>query len=193
MKFSGDDLKKKLNIGCGFNKKPGYINIDKMAECKPDQQVDLEKPWPFEDSTIHEVLANHVLEHVGETTASFLFVIKELYRVCANEALVKIQVPHHNHWTFHSDPTHVRKILPETFKLFDKKENQFCIDNNYANTPLGIYCNVDFELIEATASYDEPWLSRIQNDLVTNYDLQFASKHYTNVISQWNIVLRVRK
>lgn len=191
MNISG--ARSKLNLGCGFNKKPGYINVDKMADCNPDQVVDLEKPWPFPDNSIDEVLANHVLEHVGETTESFLSIMKELYRVCANEAVIKIQVPHHNHWTFHSDPTHVRKILPETFKLFDKKENQFCIENNFANTPLGIYCGVDFDLVEATASYDEPWLSRIQNNLITNYDLQFASKHYTNVISQWNIVLKVRK
>jgi hypothetical protein len=184
---------KKLNIGCGFSKIEGYWNIDKMSDCNPDQVVDLEKPWPFQDNSISEILASHVLEHLGQETDQFLLIMKEMYRVCQDGAKIMIQVPHHNHWTFHSDPTHVRKILPETFLLFDQKENRFHVENGHANTPLGLYCKVDFQLVKAVPYYDEPWATRIKNQTITSYDLQFAAAHYTNVIFQWDIELRVRK
>jgi hypothetical protein len=183
----------KLNIGCGFNKLNGYLNIDKMPSCNPDQVVDLEGAWPFADNSVIEIQASHVLEHLAASTDVFLSLMQEIYRVCANNALIFIQVPHYQHWTFHSDPTHVRKILPETFKLFDQEQNRFHIENKHANTPLGIYCNVDFVLEKITPYYDEPWGSRLANAMVTKYDLEFASQHYTNVIYQWDMVLRVRK
>lgn len=183
----------KLNIGCGFSKIPGYLNIDKEAGCEPDQVVDLEKPWPFADSSVSEIRASHVLEHLGQETEVFLLIMKEMYRVCSSGAKILIQVPHHNHWTFHADPTHVRKILPETLKLFDQEENRKTIANGYANTPLGLYCKVDFVLESATPSFDEPWASRIRNQVFSSYDLEFAAQHYTNAIVQWDMVLRVRK
>lgn len=183
----------KLNIGCGFDKKEGYLNIDKMADCEPDQVVDLEGPWPFKDNSVGEISASHVLEHIGQASETFLNIMKEIYRVCADGAKIHIQVPHHDHWTFHSDPTHVRKILPETFILFNQEENRFNIKNKHANTPLGIYCKVDFVLEKSQPYYDEPWATRIKNNLVTGYDLKFAANHYTNVITQWDITLRVRK
>lgn len=183
----------KLNIGCGFNKMAGYLNIDKMPACKPDQVVDLEQPWPFADNSVTEIQASHVLEHLCATTDGFLSLMKEIYRVCAPDAKIILQVPHHEHWTFHSDPTHVRKILPETFRLFDQVENRFHIENGHANTPLGVYCGVDFVLEQSKPFYDEPWGSRLQNGLVTSYDLKFAADHYTNVIYQWEMILRVRK
>jgi|GEM_PF-1906114 len=39
----------KLNIGCGFNKIDGYVNVDAFPDCSPDVLWDLETtPWPFE-------------------------------------------------------------------------------------------------------------------------------------------------
>lgn len=183
----------KLNLGCGFDKLPGYWNIDKEASCEPDQVVDLEGPWPFETNSIEEIRAAHVLEHLGQETQVFLDLMKEMYRVCASGAPIHIQVPHHDHWTFHADPTHVRKIVPEGLKLFDQELNREYIEKKYANTALGIYCQVDFVLEKAVPSFDEPWASRIKNNLVAQYDLNFAANHYTNSIVQWDIVLRVRK
>lgn len=183
----------KLNLGCGFDKIPGYVNIDKEPACEPDKVVDLEGIWPFENNSVQEIRAVHVLEHLGQETKVFLDLMKEMYRVCADGAKINIVVPHHDHWNFHADPTHVRKILPEGLKLFDQELNRFNIENKYANTPLGIYCQVDYVLEKAIPAYDEPWASRIKNNLIANFDLQFASAHYTNAIVQWDMTLRVRK
>ena len=38
----------KFNMGCGFKKLEGYVNVDKYPECSPDMQFDLEVlPWPI--------------------------------------------------------------------------------------------------------------------------------------------------
>lgn len=183
----------KLNLGCGYDKIPGYLNVDKMAICEPDQVVDLEGIWPFKSDSVEEIRAFHVLEHLGQDTDVFLGLMKEMYRVCIDGAKIHIQVPHHDHWTFHADPTHVRKILPEGLKLFDQKLNREYAELKYANTALGIYCGVDYVLEKAVPSFDEPWSSRIKNELIAQYDLNFAASHYNNAIVQWDIILRVRK
>src|SRR4051812_34057053 len=104
----------KLNLGCGNTKLDGFVNCDMQASCNPDRIVDLEVlPWPFADNCADEVVLSHVLEHLGESAKVYLAVIKELYRICAPDAVVRIAVPHPRHDDFLTDPTHVRPVLPE--------------------------------------------------------------------------------
>ena len=75
----------KINLGCGNIKIKGHINIDISEEVKPDRILDLEKKLPFEDNTISEILANHVLEHIN----NFISLMHELHRICKNNAIIK--------------------------------------------------------------------------------------------------------
>ena len=37
---------RKLNLGCGFDKRDGFVNADNFAECEPDIHIDIEQtPW----------------------------------------------------------------------------------------------------------------------------------------------------
>lgn len=133
----------KLNLGCGYNKKQGYVNIDSDLECNPDLCFDLTtKNWPIEDSTVDEVIATHILEHL-EGTAGYLTFWKELYRVCQHDATINIEVPHWKHETFYHDPTHVRAVTPVGIAMFDQQRNQ---TNTDGETKLGFMCRVDFEM-----------------------------------------------
>ena len=91
----------KLNMGCGHNKREGYVNVDMSPVCNPDVVWDLETlPWPWQDNSVDGVLFNHSLEHLGQIARVFLGMMKELYRVCRDGAEIEINVPHPRHDNF---------------------------------------------------------------------------------------------
>ena len=101
----------KLNLGCGNKLLKGYINLDKFNYYKCDVTHDLEKfPYPFKNDSVNEILLSHVLEHIGQQPDTFINIIKELYRICTNNALIIINVPYPRYEEFLSDPKHVRPI-----------------------------------------------------------------------------------
>lgn len=54
----------RLNLGAANRHIPGYISVDIAGEC--DQRADLSAPWPWDDSSVDEVLAFDVVEHIGD-------------------------------------------------------------------------------------------------------------------------------
>ena len=94
----------KLNLGCGYKKKEGYVNVDIDINCKPDMVIDLNTPLPFEDGSVGEVWMDAVVSYINDLT---LF-IKELNRVCCNGAKIEIIAPHFSFGFV--DPYHVRGI-----------------------------------------------------------------------------------
>lgn len=55
----------KLNLGCGDNKIPGYINIDSEKSCKPDLILDIAKRvLPYKRDSVDEILMFHCIEHL---------------------------------------------------------------------------------------------------------------------------------
>jgi hypothetical protein len=107
----------KLHIGCGQDKKEGYLNVDSSSQVKPDKVWNLEKtPLPFKDNSVQEVVANHVLEHI----INFVPLMHDLWRICKKGATIKIKVPFYSAWGQFNDPTHVRFFSPFTFNYFSK-------------------------------------------------------------------------
>ena len=81
----------KLNLGCGSVIMKDFINVDKYNIYNPDIVHDLEIfPYPFKDNSVKEVILSHVLEHIGQIPDVFNKIIKELYRICINNALINI-------------------------------------------------------------------------------------------------------
>jgi hypothetical protein len=184
----------RLNLGCGSSKMPGWVNVDKIAASGPDQVVDLEAlPWPWPDDSVDEVLLAHVLEHLGARTDAYLGIIKELYRVCRNGATVTIIVPHPRHDFFLDDPTHVRTITPDGLVMFSQQQNREWMAKGAANTPLGVYHGVDFAFVSVKDTLDEYWHGRVQRREIKPDELDFAARHYNNVVSQTTIVLKAVK
>lgn len=52
----------KLNLGCGIFYKPGYINVDLFEKSIADQIYDV-RHLSFEDNSVDEIEASHILEH----------------------------------------------------------------------------------------------------------------------------------
>jgi len=171
---------------------PGYCNVDVVGN--PDLHWDLETfPWPWKDDEADEVLLSHVLEHLGQDPRIFIAILKELYRVCRNGALVKVVVPHPRSDHFIADPTHVRAITPMTFEMFSLRQNQEWQQQGGANTPLAQIHGVDFEMISTTSVLDEPYFSLYRNGQITVARLQELERTQNNIVLQIEMILKVVK
>lgn len=185
----------KLNLGCGNKKIDGYINVDKYKTEAVDQVVDLEiTPWPWNENTVDEILLIHVLEHMGQSTNSYLAIIQEIYRVSKSGAILKIHVPHPRSDDFIGDPTHVRAITPQSLMLFNRPLNdEWKQLKNSAATTLAHFLNVDIRIDSVINVLDPFWQNQLSSNKVTESDLDFLSRHQNNIISEWQISCKIYK
>jgi len=178
----------KLNLGSGSKILKGYINVDKFDYYKPDVVHDLETfPYPFKDNSVDEILLSHVLEHIGQTPEIFLKIIKEFYRICHNNSLIKIMVPHPRHDDFISDPTHVRPITILGLQLFDKELNLKWEKQNAANTPLALINNVNFKIQNIKFNLDSNYIKKFKEGKIDNTEVDNDVKRLNNVVKEIEI------
>lgn len=184
----------KLNIGCGFNKLDGYLNVDGFADCAPDLLWNLETtPWPFDDNSVDEVYANHVMEHLGQQTETFFAIVKEIYRVVRHAGEIQINVPHPLHESFITDPTHVRRFTADTFMMLSRANNLDWAARHVNVTMLALMLDVDFETISIVHIYDQYWLRKLKTGEVTYHDLREFTRSQFGVVREIRARLRVNK
>jgi SAM-dependent methyltransferase len=94
----------KLDLGCGKNKREGFLGVDSRDFPGVDQVVDLRGPWPWKDSSVDEVHCSHFVEHL--TAAERIHFVNELHRVLKPGAPAQIIVPHWNSHRAYGDLTH---------------------------------------------------------------------------------------
>jgi len=79
-----------LNIGCGYKKLIGGINVDGFAACEPDVLWDLNKfPYPWKDNSVDKIYAYHIMEHLEDWWGAF----KECARILKDHGTMEIRVP----------------------------------------------------------------------------------------------------
>jgi ubiquinone/menaquinone biosynthesis C-methylase UbiE len=106
----------KLNLGCGPDKKEGYIGVDKVKLPTVDVVHDLNNfPYPFEDNSVDEIYCSHILEHLDD----FNRVMEELWRICKPNALIVIKVPYYKSYLAFSDATHKVWFTEHSFDHFN--------------------------------------------------------------------------
>ena len=111
-------MQKKLNLGCGPDIKRGYINLDFSKFSGVDVIHNLNKyPWPFKNNEFDEVYCSHLLEHLEDLVE----VMKEIKRICKDNAKIVIRVPHFSCGVSYRDPTHKRLFSYFTFDYFTEE------------------------------------------------------------------------
>lgn len=184
----------KLNLGCGFDKREGWLNVDNFAPCEPDQLLDIEAtPWDLPTDRFEHVLLRHVLEHVGADFETFGAVIRELYRVTAPGGRVEVHLPHVRHDSFWIDPTHVRGYMPQTFRMLSKRSNREWAENRANMTLLAEMLDVDFEVERVVHVFDDAWAERIRSGEVAQAEAQALARERWNVIREFHVHMRVVK
>lgn len=124
----------KLNIGCGYDKRKGYINMDITNDVKPDVVHNLLNiPYPFEDNAFDYILMRDVLEHIPKH--KLINVLEELYRISKHNTMWDIRVPFYNNNLANSNLLHYGGFDFNSFNIFlpDKK-----LESSYSNIKLEI-------------------------------------------------------
>ena len=187
-------LMDKLNLGCGFDHRDGYLNSDSFYECKPDVLINIEEtPWAFRDNAFQHILLKHVLEHVGQNYSGFKAIMQELYRITTNQGTIEIHIPHFRHDSFWSDPTHVRAFTLSTFQMMSKALNDEWIKRRANVSMIAYDMNVNFEAVKAIQVYDDHWAQKKQNGSISDEELLAYSDEKWNVLKELQITIKAIK
>ena len=103
----------RLNVGCGNQKMPGWLGIDRVRTEAADIVRDITRGLPFADSSVAEIYCDNVLEHIGPSD-DFVFVLNEFYRVLNPGGVATIIVPDGRSQAAWQDPTHQRAFVPRS-------------------------------------------------------------------------------
>lgn len=86
-----DNSKTKLNIGCGFDKREGFINVDLNKFHEPDIVADACDLKIFPNEHFEYIVAQDVLEHIERAKTSVA--LAEWSRICKSEGRISLRIP----------------------------------------------------------------------------------------------------
>lgn len=154
-----------LDIGCGQNKTPGAIGVDRAEAACPDVVADIEQPLPFADDTFTRVVCSHVVEHIH----NLMGLMEEIWRVCRHGAVVEIAAPHFASRMAHDDPTHIRYIGARTFDPFQ------------GHGFYHYYTHARFEIVDRRVT-TTGWARAFGGGLLAKYQLGFYEREACYVL-----------
>jgi predicted SAM-dependent methyltransferase len=102
-----------LNLGCGTDRKEGWVNLDYNPDYHPDVVHDFDVlPYPFENEQFERIYCSHVLEHVKDLFGT----LDELLRILKKDGVIHVPVPHFSNGNGFNDLTHRRFFGWYTFR-----------------------------------------------------------------------------
>lgn len=85
--LNAQDLR--IQIGCGENRVPGWINID--CTDNADLRIDIRAPWPLTSGSVQYIFSEHFLDHM-EYPDGVACVLRECFRVLKPGGIVRVVV-----------------------------------------------------------------------------------------------------
>lgn len=130
----------KVDICGRFSNPYGYISVDLK---KASVLADLEKPWPFADSSVGVVRASDALEHLTDPVHT----MKEIHRILVPGGYLISRTPSTDGRGAFQDPTHKSWWNQNSFFYWTREEQARYIDN---------FC-VRFQVARLKTDYPNAW------------------------------------
>lgn len=89
IRFSSDSIR--INLGCGYDKLPGYVNIDIDKNCRPDVISVIDSLPFFKNSSVDEIISIHLIEHLYKWHV--MDALREWYRILKPNGKLIIECP----------------------------------------------------------------------------------------------------
>lgn len=166
----------KLDVGCGQNKKKGFLGIDVISAEGVDYVLDItKKKLPLQDNTVDEVFSNHFFEHIDSPKEA----LEELIRVSVDGATFEIWTPYLK--------SNEAFLLGHRHFYNETIWRHICIE----------YPHFWLKDVEATLRLDK-FFYILKPDAVAELDmvripLPFALKHMFNIASEMGAFMTVLK
>jgi hypothetical protein len=125
----------KLNLGCGFDKLDGWVNVDNNWKVNPDKYLDVTHvPWQFTDAasgpeqeivspdSVQYIRADNLFEHLAtHPQDELMIVLNECWNVLKRGGELWMRVPDFTRWPEGAlrDPTHCRFFVETSFDYWD--------------------------------------------------------------------------
>lgn len=142
----------KLNLGSSDRHFPGFLSVDIAPPA--DWVCDLTKIWPWPDSSVDEVVAFDIFEHMPDKRHS----MNELWRVLKPGGRATIEVPTIRGVGAVCDPTHCSYWSAGDFEYYEK--GNYARERFRGSAYYGI--NADFRIVSAVQSdYDNKFGEKV--------------------------------
>lgn len=153
----------RLDLGCGKNKRTGFIGVDSIKFEGVDIVCDLTKKWQWKDGSVEEINASHFVEHLDAKER--IHFVNELHRVLKKGGKCTIVTPHWASMRAYGDLTHKWPPISEFWFYYLSKGWRD------VNAPH----NIDY-----TCDFDITWGYSVRQDLLSrNQEFQnFAMTNY---------------
>lgn len=132
----------KLHIGCGRDRRDGWINLDR--ERGGDLQADVTCGIPLDTSSIDAVYSQDFLEHLPPSAS--VHVINEIWRVLKPNGTMEHYVPNAGTRNDYGSPSHLSHWNLQTFEHFDVDSYRWAKDRLYEGF-IGGFRQVQRELV----------------------------------------------
>lgn len=110
----------RIDIGCGKNKKEGFIGVDQYAIPGVDVVCNMREGLPYDNDSVDEVHCSHFIEHL-ERQERVRF-MNELYRVMKVGAKATLIAPHWCSNRAYGDMTHCWPPVAEMWFYYLSKQ-----------------------------------------------------------------------
>ena len=144
----------KLDLGGRFNSPDGYVSVDFKGG---DVRCDLNKQWPFEDSSVGVIRAFDIIEHLKDP----IHTMSEIHRVLIPGGYVFIEVPSTDGRGAWQDPMHISWWNENSFWYYTDRNLAQYIDND----------TIKFKSIVLETHFPSDWhrqhnISYVRSDMV---------------------------